>query len=122
MDKEMNLFATGTESETAQKLAVINGGKGDNVEIQLKCYMSQMLDKRFLTPLELFSGYDSIRAITFSYDLDFIEKLMKHYKYGEILLGAAFITNRDTDLQELMLRVIANGKETPDAIRKHQSL
>ena len=103
MDKEINLFAVETDSENAQRLAVINGGKEDNIEIQLKCYMSKMLDKRFLTPVELFSGYDSIHAITFSYDLDFIEKLMNHYKYGEILLGAAFMTNRDTDLQELII-------------------
>lgn len=122
MDKEINLFAVETDSENAQRLAVINGGKEDNSEIQLKCYMSKMLDKRFLTPVELFSGYDSIHAITFSYDLDFIEKLMNHYKYGEILLGAAFMTNRDNDLHELMLRVIANGKDAPDTINKHQSL
>ena len=122
MDKEMNLFANGKEMETDQGLSVIAGGKEDNDEFKIECIMSKMEDKKYFTLSELFFGYDSIRAITFSYDLDFIESLMKHYKYGEILLGADFMTKNDVELQEVMLRVIANGKTAPDAVRKHQSL
>ena len=123
MDREMDLFS-GEEKRTemSHQLAVIDGGKEISDEIQLKCYMCKMDEKRYMTPLEMFSGYDSIRVITFSYDLDYIEKIMKHFKYGEILLGADFMTKRDCDLQELMLCVLANGKEAPDAVRKHPSL
>ncbi len=121
MDKELDLFAAGTKSEMPQNFTVIKGG-GEYKEEPLKCYMSKVDRVEFMTPSEMFSGYDTIRAITFSYELDFIEKVMKRFKYGEILIGAAFLARRDTSLQDMMLRVIANGKEAPDAIRKHQSL
>lgn len=36
---------------------------------------------------ELFSGYDTLYAITYSSGLSFISKLLKYFKYGEIVFG-----------------------------------
>lgn len=50
---------------------------------------------------ELFFGFNDIRAITFSYDIKFINKIMKMFDYGEIILGGRFMTRRDGDLHDL---------------------
>lgn len=40
-----------------------------------------------LTWKELFSGFDRLYAITFSYGINFIEKVMRNFTYGEVILG-----------------------------------
>ena len=49
---------------------------------------------------ELFWGFNEIRAITFSYDIKFISKIMKMLDYGEIILGARFMVRRDGRLHD----------------------
>ena len=40
-------------------------------------------------------GFNTIKAITFSYDIGFISKIMEYFDYGEIILGGDFLGNKD---------------------------
>ena len=74
---------------------------------QLKCFRSELKNVEFQTVEELFSGFDSIKAITFSYDIGFIDKIMKKFKYGEIIIGGAFLTRKDNKINDLLAEVYA---------------
>ena len=39
----------------------------------IRCYQTQLVDVTYKTCYELFHGFDSIKAITFSYDIGFID-------------------------------------------------
>lgn len=44
---------------------------------------------------ELFSGYNELRVITYSYALSFIEKIMHYFDRGEVILGFDQLVNKD---------------------------
>lgn len=108
MDDQISLFDIDGEAKS-------NG-------YQLKCYHTEMKDVSYPTIDDLFSGFDSIRAITFSYDIAFINDIMKNFKYGEILLGAPFLVQKDTKMTEFLAETLTNAKEAADAVRKYPEL
>lgn len=52
---------------------------------------------------ELFSGYQTIRILSFSTGLSFIDKLLSLFDYGEILIGSHHLANKE-DIQALVSR------------------
>jgi hypothetical protein len=118
MDEQISLF---DDSNSLNNLTVIDGNlKSD--EYQIKCYNTKMTGISYQTVDELFSGFDTIYAITFSYDINFIDKIMKNFKYGEILLGASFLVQKDIKTTEFLIETLTNAKEAADAVRKHPYL
>lgn len=61
-----------------QVLQVIDGGKGtdnkDAIKINtLKVFKSELVNVEYLNADDLFSEFDSIKVITFSYDINFMD-------------------------------------------------
>lgn len=103
-----------------EKFKVIDGNKVEN-ETVLKVFQSELQDVQYLSIADLFMGFDTIKAITFSYDVDFINDLMQYFEYGEIVLGADFMVQKDKKLNDL-LEVAANNYEATQAVRKQERL
>lgn len=57
------------------------------VDNTLEVVEMAFLDKKYTNAEELFSGFDKLYAITFSYGLDFINKIVKNFEYAEIIIG-----------------------------------
>ena len=49
---------------------------------------------------ELFSGYDDIKVLTFSYSMSFMNKTLKKFKSAEIIIGSEF--RAKYDIKEVM--------------------
>ena len=103
-----------------QKMKFIVGEKPE--EAAVKCYKSQLERIDFMTPTELFSGFDTIKAISFSYDINFIDSIMDNFSYGEIILGADFLVQKDEKITNLMAEVYTNSYEAGQAIKSHKRL
>ena len=109
-----------------QDFQVIDGGKGidnkDAIKINtLKVFKSELVNVEYLNADDLFSGFDSIKAITFSYDIDFMDYLMQFFKYGEIVLGADFMVQKDGKLNDL-LEVAANNYDATQVVKSKERL
>ena len=117
----LDFISGGNNMDDQISLFDIDSGAKSN-GYQLKCYHTEMKDVSYPTIDDLFSGFDSIRAITFSYDIAFINDIMKNFKYGEILLGAPFLVQKDTKMTEFLAETLTNAKEAADAVRKYPEL
>ena len=53
---------------------------------RLKCYRNELKDVEYKTVEDLFSGYNTLKAITYSYGLDFIDRIVSHFDYAELIL------------------------------------
>lgn len=91
-------------------------------EEEIKCYHTQLIDVTYKTCYELFHGFDTIKAITFSYDIGFIDMIMEQFSYGEIILGGSFLTQKDNKLQTTMADLYAHSFEAGKYIRKYKTL
>lgn len=45
---------------------------------------------------ELFNGFDELYAITFSSGIDFVNKVISHFRYSEIIFGCEGVLNNET--------------------------
>ncbi|MDU5943720.1 MAG: hypothetical protein E6Z03_06390 [Negativicoccus succinicivorans] len=95
---------------------------------QHKIYHVELKKITFNSMEELFWGFNEIRAITFSYDIKFISKIMKMLDYGEIILGARFMVRRDGDLHDLTAEALllaenmTVSESVADAVRAEKDL
>lgn len=87
----------------------------------LKVFKTELVSVDYSNIDDLFSGFDSIKAITFSYDIDFMDYLMQFFKYGEIVLGADFMVQKDRKLNDL-LEVAANNYDATQAVKSKKRL
>ena len=98
-----------SEKCTVEKtmLSILDNNKTNIVEDEtvLKCFKSELRMVENLALDDLFSGFQTIKAITFSYDINFINKIMKYFEYGEIILGGNFLIQKDGKMQELVAEV-----------------
>lgn len=93
---------------------VIDGTKKEELDANehcYKCYDCQSKGTSFRNFEEMFNGYNKLQVITFSYNLDMIEKIVRYFDYAEILLGADYIATKDKDLQSFFALVEANSNE-----------
>lgn len=91
-------------------------------EEKLKCYKTELQSVNYLSYEELFQGFDNIKAITFSYDLSFINKILQYFKQGQIILGANYLVQKDTKLTNFLVDVLTNSHEATKAISSYESL
>lgn len=98
---------------------VIDGGKhgeAENVNL-IKIKHKIMVDAaEFESIDEIFSGYSKLQVITFSYNWDFINKLLKYFEYVEIILGATCIVDKDSK----MPYIFANATQIQKAACKYK--
>lgn len=67
---------------------------------------------------DLIKGYDTIKIIIFSYSLSFLESIIDKFKYIELIIGADFIYQNDSDLNDLEAIVLGCAKHTNTDIAK----
>ena len=116
MEGQMDLFSD-------YGLEVINGGKENTANVELlKCFKSELISVDFMSLEDLFSGFDTIKVITFSYDIAFIDEIMDKFHYGEVILGGNFLVQKDTKLSELMAEICTNAYETGKMIKDYDNL
>ena len=65
---------------------------------------------------ELFDGYDNLYAITFSYGLSFINKIIRNFNTAEIIIGNTFAVKYD------LKEIISFQERTLREIRRHSEL
>ena len=66
----------------------------DTHDVQLKCFRSELKSVDFMTSSELFRGFDTMRAITFSYDISFMESVLRYFHYAEVVFGGDHFTRK----------------------------
>lgn len=116
MEGQMDLFSD-------YGLEVIKGGKENTANVELlKCFKSELISVDFMSLEDLFSGFDTIKVITFSYDISFIDEIMDKFHYGEVILGGNFLVQKDTKLSELMAEICTNAYETGKMIKDYDNL
>lgn len=98
---------------------VIDGGKHEEDKKNImKFKKKQLIDVQYAPYEEMFSGFNKIQAITFSYDLSFINNIMKYFDTAEIILGAKFIFDKD----EMLPRLLADAAALKNDITKDKRL
>lgn len=115
MDGQLELFDNSS-------FTVIEGRNTDCDEELLKCFKTELKSVDYLSLQDLFSGFNTIKAITFSYDIGFINEIMEHFDYGEIILGGNFLIQKDVKLQDLLAEICTNAYEAGKAIKNHDKL
>lgn len=106
-------------------LTVIDGGKSNTYQDPnrlLRCVESEIKSTKDITVEELFSGFNTIKAITFSYNTGFINTIMSYFDYGEIILGADFIVRKDPKINNLLVEVCTNAYEAGQAVKRYDKL
>ena len=122
----MNQFNMFGDQEPQGNLEIIKGG-GKKAEGH-RVYFTEYKSEDYMTLSDLFSGYNEIRAITFSYNIKFIDKIMKFFDYGEIILGGRFMVRKDDNIHKLhadtytFLENIILSEAAADAIRGQEYL
>ena len=113
-----------TNGET--NFQIINGGTSIANDLSSNlalCYPVQLTDPpELMDPMKLFEGYHSIHAITFSYNLSFINSLMEGFRDGEIIIGAPFLTKKDPDIQQYAASVLANAEDAVKRLSSYKRL
>ena len=117
------------------KIQDIEKARNANIEVEPireslkhKVYHVEFKEIGYNSVEELFFGFNDIRAITFSYDVKFINKIMNMFDYGEIILGGRFITRRDSDLHKLtseaylLAAAMTLSEMAADAVRNEKDL
>lgn len=95
---QMSLF----DEAKKKNLKIIDGDGGESISNRHKIFHSKFLRISYESVEDLFNGFNEIRSITFSYDIKFIDKIMKMFDYGELILGGRFMVRRDDDLHKLV--------------------
>ena len=121
---QMSLF----DEAKKKNLKIIDGDGGESISNRHKIFHSKFLGTSYESVEDLFNGFNEIRAITFSYDIKFIDKIMKMFDYGELILGGRFMVRRDDDLHKLvgeaysLLEAVTLSESAADAIRGKKDL
>ena len=92
--------------------------KSDNLSDKLLVTQIKTVNQELLSFDDLVMGYDTIKIIIYSYSLSFIESIINKFKYIELIIGADFIYQNDSDLNDLEAIVLGCAKHTNTDIAK----
>lgn len=79
----------------------------DNV---IRVHKVELLSVDDMKVRDLFSGFDTLRAITFSVGMDFVDRIAGLFSYLEILVGAEFLVRRNAGLHDAFYQARAAEK------------
>ena len=121
MDDSINRQLTFSDfGENNSVFSVIDGIRDENNRI--KCYHNSLQEVNYMTCEELFEGFNKLQAITFSYDLKFINSLLRQFEYAEILLGGSFIVENDQSLKDCIIDVLTDQQQNIETIKKNKRM
>lgn len=101
---------------------VIDGKKQEDINNKHKCYRNALQSVEYLSTDEIFSGFNTIKAFTFSFDVGFIDYIMRYFDYAEIILGGNYLVQKNKDMQDLTAEVLANAKQAANAVQEYPRL
>lgn len=122
MDKYDQLRMEGLAGMEPQPFSVLEGGTSTEKSYQIKCFQNQLQSIEYLTREMLFSGFNKIQAITFSYDIGFINSIVKSFDYAEIILGGNFMVQKDERMKNYLVEVFVQQEQAVKTIRKNEQL
>lgn len=97
-----------------------------NNDVKIRCCQSIFQGAKYCTRTELFSGFNTIKIITFSYDVKFLDEILKQFDYGEIILGGDFMVKKDLFgegmLYKAMSQLFNNGYTAQRSIASCETL
>lgn len=88
----------------------------------IRCYKEELKSINEMTPEELFSGFEDVKVITFSYDLQMIDWLMQRVKHAEIIIGADFKVRSDSKAASIVADALAVNSDSAKRISKYSRL
>ena len=89
---------------------------------KLCCFKNELISINYLSCEELFSGYDTIKVITFSYELKFIDKLLVNFTNAKVIIGGGFFTQKDMTMQNLIVTVLTDADIAAKEVGKFENL
>ena len=89
---------------------------------KLCCFKNELISVDYLSCEELFSGYDTIKAITFSYELKFINKLLVNFINAKVIIGGGFFTQKDMTIQNLIVAALTDADIAAKEVGKFENL
>lgn len=116
----MNGMMDTAADKTAFRL--IEGKKQEDINNKQRCYRNAFQGVEYYSTDELFSGFNTIKAFTFSFDVGFIDHILQNFDCAEIMLGGNFLVQKSNDMQNLLTAVLANAQQAADAVRKFPRL
>ena len=67
-------------------------------------------------------SYDTIKAITFSYELKFIDKLLVNFTNAKVIIGGGFFTQKDMTMQNLIVTALTDADIAAKEVGKFENL
>lgn len=89
---------------------------------KLCCFKNELKSVEYLAFEELFGGYDTIKAITFSYELKFVDKLLLNFTNAKVIIGGAFFTQKDMTMQNLVIAALTDVDIAAKEVSKFENL
>ena len=77
------------------------------LDSDIRCQRVELKSIDDLTVRSLFSGFDTLRAITFSASAGFVDRIIGLFEYSEIIIGAEFLVRRNACLHDAMYQALA---------------
>lgn len=118
---QLSLFEDLEEKKNA--FEIIDGKKScdssnSSPDLLLRCDEVQYLKTTYMSLEELFSGFNTIKAITFSYNMSFINQIIGYFDYGEIIFGGDFLVQKDKEIAN----ILATAYVTKESIKKFDNI
>lgn len=118
---QLSLF--GDLEEKKSTFEIIDGKKScdsssSNPDLLLRCDEVQYIKTTYMSLEELFSGFNTIKAITFSYNMSFINQIIGYFDYGEIIFGGDFLVQKDKEIAN----ILATAYVTKESIKKFDNI
>ena len=88
----------------------------------IKCFKSELQEVNFMSFEELFDGFTTIKIITFSYTLSFIDKLVERFKEAEIIIGVQFMLQKSRITQDVISDGLSNSQYVKDNLYKYENI
>lgn len=117
MEQQTDLFADNSNFTFVNE--EVNNKSDTNL---LKIHQTELKDVCYSSVDELFSGFNTLKVITFSYSLSFINSIISKFDRAEIIIGGNFLVEKDQTYHEFLAEVLANNAEVPKLIKKFQNL
>lgn len=95
-----------------------NNLKSNDLSDKLLVTQIKTIKQELVSFDDLIKGYDTIKIIIFSYSLSFLESIIDKFKYIELIIGADFIYQNDSDLNDLEAIVLGCAKHINTDIAK----
>ena len=89
---------------------------------KLCCFKNELISINYLSCEELFDGYDTIKAITFSYELKFVDKLLVNFTNAKVIIGGSFFTQKDMTMQNLIVAALTDADIAAREVGKFENL